>query len=325
MAEQCVVPPLVYQLTGPLVLGYQFNWALFGVLSVQVYIYNQAGVPDGKFTKGIVYGIFILETLQTILATHDSFHQLALSWGNLEKLTGLYLAWLTLPVLTGITSAIIQCFYAWRIYILSSSKILTGRHHDDRAHAGLRCNRGGVAGPDFSGCPGHASGYLQDDGGVAWGTASCDVIISFSMVWLLSRSRRGFKQTDTILNKLIRLIVETGLATAVLAIVELTLFLTFKHNFYHVTPSLILSKLYSNSMLVLLNNRISMRYRDSSLDTQSQSRSHVSAIGERSTGTAIHVSVNRETYEENFAMVDFPGPKASPHDRDKGLPMDLDP
>lgn len=88
---------------------------------------------------------------------------------------------------------------------------------------------------------------------------------------------------------------------AVFAIIELSLFLTFKNNFYHVAPSLILSKLYSNSLLVLLNNRLSIRYSQPDIRLEgSQMSTRAQAMIDRS---AIQVNINRETYNENLAMV----------------------
>lgn len=88
------------------------------------------------------------------------------------------------------------------------------------------------------------------------------------------------------------------LSIAVFAIIELILFLTFKDNFYHVAPSLILSKLYSNSLLVLLNNRESLRRgkQDVGLPTSNRGQSTISR-------GAIHVNINNETFSDNMAMV----------------------
>ena len=108
-----------------LIIGYQLNWCLYGVLSVQVCesfslsrshstdrwsivnfldIYSQTSARDSWKLKALVYGLFLVETAQIILASHDSFHQLALSWGVPSGLTQVYASWLTLQVLTGIST-----------------------------------------------------------------------------------------------------------------------------------------------------------------------------------------------------------------------------
>lgn len=73
------------------------------------------------------------------------------------------------------------------------------------------------------------------------------------MIYYLRRSRTGFQATRTILSKFIRITVETGLTCATFAIIDLSLDLAFKNNNYHLAPSIALSKIYANSLLVVRN------------------------------------------------------------------------
>ncbi|OCH83825.1 hypothetical protein OBBRIDRAFT_711595, partial [Obba rivulosa] len=236
-------------------LGYQFNWALYGILSVQIYIYYQARMLDNYLTKSVVYGIYLVETVQTILATHDAWHEFAIDGGSCAGLLALNLNWLSIPIITGFTSATIQCYYAWRIRILSRSNIVAAFIAALAVMQGSAAIAEGITAVTQQDVAKLQAETLKITTVWLGGTAACDVIIASIMVYSLARGRTGFKSTDLILNKLIRATVETGLCTALLATTELVLFLVFKHNFYHTLPSLMLSKLYSNSLLVLLNNR----------------------------------------------------------------------
>ncbi|KAG2049335.1 hypothetical protein BDR06DRAFT_999276 [Suillus hirtellus] len=310
----------VIQLTGPLVLGYQFNWGLYGVLATQLYTYHQAGFQDNRLIKSIVHGLFVLETLQLIMATHDSFHTLALGWGNDGDLLNVWLSWFDLPVLTGITSATIQCFYAWRLYILSKSLVLVITIAAIALVQGSAAMAEGIQIFISQNVPG-----TQDDtfkttavcvltmlGGYiltrpqVWlgGTALCDIIICCAMFYFLSKSRTGFRATDSLLNKLIRITIETGMLTAIIAIIELTLFLTFKHNFYHVVPAFMLSKLYSNSFLVLLNSRKSTSKQSTTSDTF-HSLPEFSASREANRTGAMKVDLAHRTSSDDIGMVSF--------------------
>lgn len=62
--------------------------------------------------------------------------------------------------------------------------------------------------------------------------------------------------THALVTKLVQLIVETGMLTALMATIDLILFMAFPHTAYHAAIALTLAKLYSNSMLVILNSRI---------------------------------------------------------------------
>ncbi|KAJ8081139.1 hypothetical protein PM082_017982 [Marasmius tenuissimus] len=75
----------------------------------------------------------------------------------------------------------------------------------------------------------------------------------------LFTNRSGFASTNAILVKLIRLILGTGLLTSTVTVIDIILFTVFKHENHHLVTVRMLSKLYSNSMMVLLNARLGIR------------------------------------------------------------------
>lgn len=104
-------------------------------------IYYQTGFSDSRCLTSLVCFVFIFETIQTILLTHDTFHKLAISFGDYQGLLNPYYIWFDLPVQSAIrmcsipssvalltsaaiVSSITQCFYAWRIKVLSNSRIV---------------------------------------------------------------------------------------------------------------------------------------------------------------------------------------------------------
>ncbi|KAG2341896.1 hypothetical protein BDR05DRAFT_935901 [Suillus weaverae] len=295
--------PSTIQLTGPLILGYQFNWGLYGVLATQLYTYHQAGFRDNRLIKFVAYGLFVIETLQLVMATSDSFHTLALGWGNILDLSNVWFSWFDLPFLTGLTSATIQCFYAWRLYILSKSHVLTITIAAIAVVQGSAAMAEGIQIFISQNVPGTQEDTFKTTAVWLGGTALCDIIICCAMFYFLSNSRTGFRATDSMLNKLIRITIETGMVTAMIAIVELTLFLTFKHNFYHVVPAFILSKLYSNSFLVLLNSRKSSQRSTTPETFHSFSELPVSRETNR-TGT-MKLELGHQTSSDDIGMVSF--------------------
>ncbi|KAG1837489.1 hypothetical protein F4604DRAFT_2000616, partial [Suillus subluteus] len=287
------------------VLGYQFNWGLYGVLATQLYTYHQARFQDTRLIKSIVYGLFVIETLQLVMATHDSFHTLALGWGNILDLSNVWFSWFDLPFLTGLTSATIQCFYAWRLYILSKSYVLAITISAIALVQGSAAMAEGIQIYISQNVPGTQEDTFKTTAVCVWlgGTALCDIIICCAMFYFLSKSRTGFRATDSMLNRLIKITIETGMASAVIAIIELTLFLIFKHNFYHVVPAFMLSKLYSNSFLVLLNSRKSIKRSTNSESSRSFSELPVSRET-NSTGTTKLAFAHRSS-SDDLRMVSF--------------------
>jgi len=88
------------------------------------------------------------------------------------------------------------------------------------------------------------------------GSALCDIVIAICMTYYLMRSNTGFRRTQIMVTKLIRLTVETGLVTAIGAILNLVLFFAFRDQIFYSTIALIMPKLYANSVYMVLNSRI---------------------------------------------------------------------
>ncbi|KAJ7195948.1 hypothetical protein GGX14DRAFT_376570, partial [Mycena pura] len=101
------------------------HWGLFGILTIQLYLYYEAFPNDRLFINCLVYGVYTVELTRTILITRDSFTAFGYGFGNISALTDIHLNWLTVPVMGGFVACVGQCFYAYRIYILSKSRMLT--------------------------------------------------------------------------------------------------------------------------------------------------------------------------------------------------------
>jgi hypothetical protein len=82
-------------------------------------------------------------------------------------------------------------------------------------------------------------------------TVTCDLIVTSGMVYYLIKSKTGFRRTDAMLTRLVRLIIETGFATTVIAVVDLALFAGVTGNNVHFITDLMVSKLYANNLLIV--------------------------------------------------------------------------
>ncbi|PCH35666.1 hypothetical protein WOLCODRAFT_80737, partial [Wolfiporia cocos MD-104 SS10] len=107
-------------------LGVCFNWALHGILNLQVYLYYDRYPEDGLVFKGLVCGILIIEWVQTGLLTAAGMVVYVYEYGNLLALIEFHNAWFSVDVMCGIISATVQSFFAWRIYKLSGSRMISG-------------------------------------------------------------------------------------------------------------------------------------------------------------------------------------------------------
>ncbi|KZT66064.1 hypothetical protein DAEQUDRAFT_730693 [Daedalea quercina L-15889] len=308
----CDIPPNVQEIAGPILLGSQLNWFLYGVLTVQMYMYYQARYKDNTFIRSVVWFMYIFETLQTILLTHDTFHQLAISFGDIAGLEKPYLIGFELPIQSGIIACITQSFYAWRIYILSSSKwvpmfivVMSLLQCGGGIAEGVACFVFQTTSADIP---------FEARAVAVWiaGSAACDITITLFMVFFLLRRRSGIQRTDNIVNRLIQVVVETGLATATLAIVQLCMYLIIRDTTYYLTPASILPKAYSNSLLVLLNNRNTLRKQAEGTITIPSANNHSGSQGRR----PIQVNIAQESYIDHpsIAMVNLSTDKSRMED-----------
>jgi len=48
------------------------------------------------------------------------------AWGKPDQLLEYHLEWFDVPILAGTIASTVQIFFAWRVYILSQSRILAG-------------------------------------------------------------------------------------------------------------------------------------------------------------------------------------------------------
>ncbi len=67
---------------------------------------------DRKFTKCLVYGIYIVEFVQTILFTHDAFAIFGYGFGDIKALTRMYFNWLTVPIMSAAGTCSIFCSFS---------------------------------------------------------------------------------------------------------------------------------------------------------------------------------------------------------------------
>jgi len=251
------IPSDIVVLTGPLLVAYLISWGLFGALSVQVYYYYLSFPKDPLKHKLIVAFTYTLEVLQLIISTHDAFRALGRGWGNMIELDKDGLLWLGSSVFGALIEANAQVFYAWRIWVLSGHRkaiplvimLLTTL----QLGASLYCGAAMAINGHLSQLQDH---FYKMTSVWLMSSAACDILIAASMSYYLRSTRVANKATNAIMSRLFSVTIETGLICAVFAIIDLSLFLAFEYNNIHLPLCMALSKLYSNSLLMVMNTRI---------------------------------------------------------------------
>ncbi|KAJ7886135.1 hypothetical protein B0H14DRAFT_1320579 [Mycena olivaceomarginata] len=241
---------------GPIFLGNAFNWLFLGILIMQVYYYCRNFPKDRIMVQVLVYVIFVLDLTQTAFGTHEAWWFSIEIWGNIPALQSAPWTTLVSPIMCGIISAMVQIFYAFRIWVLRRNLfslllailiVLLALAH---ALGGSLLLEESLS---------QANLIRLHPLFMLWLTGSflTDVLIMGSMVWILHTSKFTSRvpQTDSLLNRLMLNTIQTGTATAVCAGVALVLFVKYTDKNYYLAFTYVLGKLYSNSFMATINSR----------------------------------------------------------------------
>lgn len=71
--------------------------------------------------KIIVYGLYLLELAQSIFIIQNAYQTFVLEFGDIAVFDKIGTGWLSVPIMTTITTSIVQIYYAHRIRRLSES------------------------------------------------------------------------------------------------------------------------------------------------------------------------------------------------------------
>ncbi|PFH50198.1 hypothetical protein AMATHDRAFT_61536 [Amanita thiersii Skay4041] len=241
-------------LTGPQLLGNFFAYGLMGVLCVQLWVYSYQFPKDKRGIKCLVWIVFFVDILTTVLSSIAAWDDLVKGWGDDQVLRRWDWPIGVLTSLSGFVAFCVHGFFCWRMWSLNSRvqpifimtiSIVQWIFATYSGALGLSIGRGRSTDLDP---------YV-----ITWlgGSALCDVLITIFMCRILigKGSNAAFKHTKDAMNLLVKVTIETGMATSIVAVIELILFSKFPKNNLHYLCFLFLSKLYSNTMLATLNTR----------------------------------------------------------------------
>ncbi|TRM66031.1 hypothetical protein BD626DRAFT_486562 [Schizophyllum amplum] len=287
---------------GPMLLGTFFNILLYGISITQTYIYwNTYRLKDRMLIRCFVLFLFLGDTLHTIFTMAYMYISLIKHFGDNEYLATATWIFSTDPALAGIIGGSVQMFFAWRVKLLTGN-IWLALIIATFSVATVLC---GIATAIGCGIVMYFVDFQKFSVVVIiWlaGSALSDILITGSLVYHLRHHKTGFKSTDSRVDKIIRLTVQTGLITCVWALADLLVYLLDAVP-WHLMLNFPLSKLYTNSLMSSLNSRKGWNYSDSNQDTSQ----HVST-GERVTRRdVVNLSATRPevfVQVESHEMVD---------------------
>ncbi|KAJ7057671.1 hypothetical protein C8F01DRAFT_1371784 [Mycena amicta] len=243
-------------LFGPMLIGVLLSTTCYGIMTLQMFIYYQTYKKDIIWIRYFVLYLFIAETINLLFEIGIIYEPLIIRYGSPRALI---VSPLLLPadaISIVLVSTPIQIFTAWRISVITGKKIFTILI----SVFALVSFVGGALVGVFAGLRNEFRQFQSFDGIVSlWliSSAVCDVLITIILTYSLTARKTGFTAVDGQVNRIIRLTVQTGAITAVAALADLILFLTFPKTTLQFIPDFPLSKFYSICLISSLNARSS--------------------------------------------------------------------
>ncbi|KAG5733766.1 hypothetical protein E4T56_gene8192 [Termitomyces sp. T112] len=238
---------------GPMLIGTTLNILLYGITISQLYLYHISSNRDGPWIRSLVYLLFVGDTVQTLFTVLYLYDSLIKHFGNIAYLMTGNWVFSTDPALTGMLGGLVQVFFAWRVKVLTRSIMITIVIFLCAASSFFMGIATAVA---ISIVPRFVEFQRFKVIVIIWLVCSsfADIVITATLVSYLTKRRTGFSQTDTYIDRVIRLTVQTGFITAIWAFVDLMVYL-LNPTGLHLLFNFPLSKLYTNSLMSSLNAR----------------------------------------------------------------------
>ncbi|KAH0591132.1 hypothetical protein H2248_001233 [Termitomyces sp. 'cryptogamus'] len=205
---------------GVLLIGLFFNTYLYGLVTYQFMVYFNAKFNDAMWIQVIVITLFVTDTLHSAVAIYAGWETCVTNYANPESLA--FVSW-TIPFTacaTSVAAILTQFFLGHRVWILTKNMAFV-------VVIGVLS----VLGFIFGIYSGIRSGIIREVAHFAplkpfvicWlgFQTSADLLLTFILSFVLSRSRTGFRKTDTIINRLIRGAIQTGLFASMFALADL--------------------------------------------------------------------------------------------------------
>ncbi|KAK7006407.1 hypothetical protein R3P38DRAFT_1708232 [Favolaschia claudopus] len=247
-------------LLGAWLLGVIFSAVLFGVTCLQIFLYfTKYGTRDSVFLRTFVIFLFALDTVHLALVSHSIYHTVVTNFGDYVALRKAPWSLLVEVMIGNVISTMVQLFYAARIYTISKKSLLLP------ILIAICSLTSFVLGALYT----HKSFQLEffqaASGLVVYLTtglsfiATGDLLISCTMIYLLFKSKTGFKRTNKAINALVAYTVSSGAITTVFTIGDVITGSVWPSTLIQIPFFFIFVRLHCLSFMSILNSRDHIR------------------------------------------------------------------
>jgi len=264
---------------GAMLIGVLVSTTLFGLTTLQTYLYYCNYTKDRAAFKWLVASVWLLDFIHTVFISHTTYYFLVQQYGNpASLLAGEWSLIMEIVVTIGVT-LLVQGFFAHRVYRLTHNNVwlsgtivlLSLSHAATGIAAAIRLFQI------------HVFSRLPEVLGIMSATlilmAANDLFITAVLCLYLRKAQSSFTETQSAIQMLMVYTIETGLLTSVFVTIDAVCILVMPHNWVFIGITFCISKLYANSLLTILNSRQSLKLTDKSSNKISVLSGRQSAMG----------------------------------------------
>ncbi|KAK0437375.1 hypothetical protein EV421DRAFT_1828688 [Armillaria borealis] len=226
---------------------------LLGIMIAQLFLYLDRYPTDPPYLKGFVVSLFALDVINSVFVMVWTYRMLIDNFMNPAAFATADWIVCTDPFISGFMASMVQGFFAWRVWVLTRNPLYFGFV----VLCAIASTGGGLGTGIYAAIIGDFSEFRKIKAvALIWliSGALGDLAITLIITNYLRKARGTFPSTDRLLTKLIRLTMQNGLLTSLLAVVDFSLYLASNKPYYFGIAFLI-PKLYTNSALSSLNAR----------------------------------------------------------------------
>ncbi|KAI0660103.1 hypothetical protein C8Q70DRAFT_1053340 [Cubamyces menziesii] len=254
--EELSLPMQLDTTLGATFLGFACTCILYGITSLQTWMYFNYNFKDDRTLRGSVFFLWILDTLHMLFLTLTMYRYVVTDFGNIPAIVKPTWSLVAMIVVVLISNLVVRAIFGMRILRLSGGRwiipacvvnILSVFVLGDGTYFAVE----GLRVDNMVQVHHYSWSFYAGFGA----EVAADAIITISQCLLLVQMRTGLERTDSIISLMMKYSINTGLLTSICAILVLVTYSAQPTNFIYFAFYFVYSKLYVNSLLATLNAR----------------------------------------------------------------------
>ncbi|KDR74778.1 hypothetical protein GALMADRAFT_280164 [Galerina marginata CBS 339.88] len=253
----------VHGTLGALLVGLLISCCLFGIVSVQAYMYYTQFPNDRTPLKIMVMAVWFCELVHCICICQSFYFFTVSRYGNPEALSKLPMTFDVAILLSAIIATIVQFFFIQRVRDLSGKPYIPMLCWTASSIRFVLTIVGASNAFKMITLSQYEAEWDWLYITVLVVDALVDLTIAMSLTYYLKKQRvNAQKSTSYLIDRLTGWTIQTGLVTSLAAMCIPICYLAMRTNFIWLAIFLIWARVLSNSLLASLNGRTSLRERN---------------------------------------------------------------